>query len=94
MSEETVIEPRTLLAEAAIPLLKGGYRIESEAPGVMVLVAAKITLPVMGLFILSFLTFGIVFVLWMGFLMLPRVSRVTFTIVDGAVVKTKSWMYA
>jgi hypothetical protein len=94
MSEETVTDERTLLAEAAAPLLKAGYRVESDVPGTMVLVAAKIRIGGVGLVILSFLTFGIVFVLWMGALMLPRVHRVTLTVVDGEVVKTKHWMYA
>lgn len=85
---------RVLLAEAATPLLKSGYRIESEAPGVMVLVAAKIKSPIVGPLILSVLTFGIFFVIWMGLLSLPRVHRVTLTVVDGQVVRSKSWRYA
>jgi len=94
MSEETVIDERALLAEAAAPLLKSGYRVESDVPGVLVLVAPKIKIGGVGLVILSVLTFGIVFVLWMGALMLPRVHRVTFTVVDGVVVKTKKWSHA
>jgi len=94
MSEETIVDERALLAAAAAPLLKAGYRVESDLPGVLVLVAPKIKIGGVGLVILSFLTFGIVFVLWMGALMLPRVHRVTFTVVDGAVVKTKKWSHA
>lgn len=93
MSEQTVTSERELIAAAAAPLLKAGYRVESDVPGTMVLVAAKIKIGGLGLVILSFLTFGIVFVLWMGVLMLPRVHRVTLTVVDGEVVKTKHWAY-
>lgn len=93
MSEQTVTSERELIAAAAAPLLKAGYRVESDVPGTMVLVAAKIKVGGVGLVILSFLTFGIVFVLWMGVLMLPRVHRVTLTIEDGVVVKTKRWAY-
>lgn len=93
MSEETIVDERTLLSEAARPLLKAGYKVESDVPGTMVLVAAKIKVGGVGLVILSFLTFGIVFVLWMGALMLPRVHRVTLTVEDGVVVKTKHWAY-
>ena len=94
MSEDTVIDERALLAAAAAPLLKAGYRVESDLPGVLVLVAPKLKIGGVGLVILSFLTFGIVFVLWMGALMLPRVHRVTFTVVDGEVVKSKKWSHA
>lgn len=91
---ESVIDERVLLSAAAAPLLKSGYRVESEVSGVMVLVAAKIKIGGLGLVVLSFLTFGIVFVLWMGALMLPRVHRVTLTVVDGVVVKSTKWSHA
>lgn len=94
MSEETVVADRVLISEAAARWLKAGYRIESETDGIMVLVAKKITLPWVGPLILSILTFGIFFVIWMGLLMLPRVNRKTITVENGVAVTVSSWRYA
>ena len=91
MSESAVITDRALLSDAATPWLKAGYRIESQASGVMVLVASPIPVPVGLMIILSIVTLGLWIPIWVLLFSLPRVNRRTLTIVDGDVVTTKSW---
>jgi hypothetical protein len=89
--DETLTGQDALYAAAA-PSLKAGYRIESQAPGVLVLVAPKMKLPVGFMLLLCVVTFGIWIPVWLFLASLPRVNRVTFTLGgDGAVVKSRSW---
>lgn len=94
MSEQAVSRDQ-LLAAAAAPYLRSGYRVESQVPGTLVLVAAKIKIPVVFNLILTAVTVGFWIPVWAVMVALPRVNRRTFTIgPDGAVVVQKSWRSA
>jgi hypothetical protein len=94
MSEATVSQD-ALLGAAAAPYLKSGYKVESQVPGTLVLVAAKIPVPVGVMLILTVVTVGFWIPVWAVLAALPRVSRLTFTLgPDGSVVKRKSWRSA
>jgi hypothetical protein len=94
MSEATVSQD-ALLGAAAAPYLKSGYRVESQVPGTLVVVAPKIKVPVFFNLLLTVVTVGFWIPVWGVLVLLPRVNRRTFTIgPDGAVVMRKSWRSA
>lgn len=81
--------------EAARFLRTGHYRVESSLPGMLVLVAAPLRLPVLSMLALTAITFGAVGVLWLVWgVFCPKVSRVTLTSSGGAVVRRRTWHYA
>ncbi|SEE18958.1 hypothetical protein SAMN04489740_0845 [Arthrobacter alpinus] len=89
--DESQADERALLSAAAAPLLKAGYKVESDIPGTLVLVAGQIKIPVGLMLILTVVTVGFWIPLWLLLFCLPRVNRHTFAVVDGVVVDTKSW---
>jgi hypothetical protein len=63
MSEATVSQD-ALLGAAAAPYLKSGYRVESQVPGTLVVVAPKIKVPVFFNLLLTVVTVGFWIPVW------------------------------
>lgn len=93
MTEQSVDE-RALFAAAAASYIKAGYRVESDVPGMLVVVAAQLKIPVGLMLVLTVITFGLWLPVWGVLWGLPRVNRHTFTMADGAVVNTSTWRTA
>lgn len=93
MSEQLVDE-RTLLATAAAPFVRSGMKVESELPGILVVRASQIKIPVGFMLFLTLITVGFWIPVWILLVCLPRVNRRTFTIEDGVVVSKSSWRNA
>ena len=90
---ETGVSTEQLLNVAVTNYALAGWQVVSRAPGMAVMKAPPIKLPVATFAMLTLITLGAFLLVWIPLALLPRKLAMVLTVKDGKVVKKRSWNY-